>query len=64
VPFFDNRVTVADPAGFDLDADLSARGLRDWTLHNFEVSAGTRDLDGFHGARHIPSCDELWMIDE
>src|SRR5690349_3336065 len=52
MPFFDNRVTVTDPTGLDLDAYLSASRLRNRSLNNFEITSGTRKLDGFHRAWH------------
>jgi len=48
VPFFYQRVAVADAAGFNLDAHLIASGLRRGALDDFEVSSGLADLHGFH----------------
>jgi hypothetical protein len=46
--FFHQHVTMTNAAGFDLDANLSASGLRDGTLNQFEVTAGSGYLDNSH----------------
>ena len=42
------HVAVADPAGFDADADLPRTGLRDVSLDDLELRAGFRDGKGAH----------------
>ena len=49
MPFFHDRIAVAYAAGFDFDAHLSRRWLRDGTLDDFEISAWLADLHCFHG---------------
>jgi hypothetical protein len=49
VSFFHKGITVTDPARLDLDADLTARGLRNWALNDFKVSTGLADLNCLHG---------------
>jgi hypothetical protein len=49
VSFFHQSVAVADTAGFDPDAYLSASRLRGRTLYDFKISSGLTDLYGFHG---------------
>ena len=46
--FLDERVTVADTAGFHLDAHLPAPGLRNRALDDFEITSWLTDLNGFH----------------
>jgi hypothetical protein len=48
--FFDQGVAVTDAAGFYLDANLAAAGLRGGALDNFEVSTCLADLNDFHGS--------------
>jgi hypothetical protein len=50
-PFFHERVAVANAAGFDLDAYLTAIRLGRGALDQIEISTGLADLDGFH-CRH------------
>ena len=46
--FFYEGIAVADPAGFDFDADLVASGLGNVSFDEFEIAAGLGNLDGFH----------------
>jgi hypothetical protein len=46
--FLDERVTVADTAGFHLDAHLPAPGLRHRALDDLEITSWLADLNGFH----------------
>ena len=47
--FFHQSIAVADAAGFDFDANLTAGGLGDGALDQFEISAWFADLNRFHG---------------
>jgi hypothetical protein len=53
--FFYERVAVADAAGFNLDADLPARGLGNVAFDEFKISAGLAYLDGFHAGHGFSS---------
>jgi hypothetical protein len=46
--FFDERVAVADAAGFDFNPDLSAAGFGNVPFDEFEITAGFADLDSLH----------------
>ena len=46
--FFDQRIAMADAAGFDLNSDLVAAGFGDVSFDQFEIAAGFADLDSFH----------------
>jgi hypothetical protein len=54
ITFLDQRIAVADAAGFDFNADLVARGLGNISFDEFEVAAGFADLNCFH-FRHSAS---------
>jgi hypothetical protein len=45
---FYERIAVADPAGFDLNADLVSSRIGNISFDKFEITAGLADLDGFH----------------
>src|SRR5205814_6811569 len=42
------HITVTNPAGFHLDAHLSASGFGYWSLDQFEISARSAYLNNFH----------------
>ena len=46
--FFHQHIAVTNATGLDLNADLTASGLRGWAFDDFEVSTGFADLNGFH----------------
>jgi hypothetical protein len=45
---FHENIAVTDAACVHFDSDLAARRIRDFALHQFEISAGFADLDSFH----------------
>lgn len=45
---FDQLIAVADTAGFDLDPDLAAAGLRNGAIDDLKIATGFADLNGFH----------------
>jgi hypothetical protein len=47
-PFLHQRIAVTNAARLDLDAHLTAGGLGDWALDDFEISTGFADLHCFH----------------
>src|SRR6266853_2060625 len=47
-PLFHHHVTVADAAGFHLDANFSRAGIRNGSFENFPVSAGFAYLGNCH----------------
>ena len=66
VAFFYQRIAVTNAAGFDLDADLAPRRLRNGAFDDFKISTGLADLNGFHGddslsggTRNMPGTTEL-----
>jgi hypothetical protein len=40
---------VADAAGFHFNADMTAPGLWNGAVNDFEITFGLADLNGFHG---------------
>jgi len=48
VPFFHQRVAMADAASFHLNAYLSAAGLWNWAVNNLKIPSGLAHLYGFH----------------
>src|SRR5215469_732979 len=46
--FLNHSIAVTNPAGLNLDANLSTPRFRDRTIDQFEVPARFADLDGFH----------------
>src|ERR1700722_2214871 len=47
----DQNIAMANAAGFDLDTNLIAPGLRNGTLDDLKIATGLGDLNCFHG-RH------------
>lgn len=52
VAFLYQYVAMANSARFNLDADLGATWLRNWTFHHFESGTGFANLNRFHS--HTP----------
>src|SRR5581483_7076114 len=48
IALFDEFIAVAYAAGFDFDANVTARGLRNRAVHDFEITTWLADLYGFH----------------
>jgi hypothetical protein len=46
--FFGKDIAVTHSAGFDTNPDLPRAGLRNFTLHDFEVCSRFRHLNRFH----------------
>jgi hypothetical protein len=48
IAFLNQRVAVADAAGFDFNSDLGAAGVGNVSFDEFEVTAGFDDLNSLH----------------